>query len=426
MAAKAEEPLQAGEAGRRGEDVRSDLWVRATLRDSGGLDLQVRSKVEPYYGEAIRTQLRSLCATAGVEHAKLELEDQGALPFTIAARVECALRRAGRDVKPVLPEPLARARNPSSKERLRRSRLYLPGNEPKFMVNAFLHGADGLILDLEDSVAAAEKDAARLLVRNALRSLDFGGAERMVRINPGEAGLADLDAIVPQQPHLILLPKCESPAQVQAVDERITAILKAHGLEAALWLLPILETALGIEMAHAIAIASPRVVGLTIGLEDYTADLGVERTVGGQESWYARTALVNAARAAGVQAIDSVFSDVADEEGLHRSSLEAKALGFEGKGCIHPRQIRVIHAAFAPTSTEIAKARQVVWAFEDATRRGLGVVSLGTKMIDPPVVKRAQRSLDLALQLGLLVPDWREEQARLVAAAPAKTKASDE
>ena len=426
MAARAEERVQAGEAGRRGDDVRSDLWVRATLRDSGGLDLQVRSKVEPYYGEAIRTQLRALCATAGVEHAKLELEDQGALPFTIAARVECALRRAGRDVKPVLPEPLARARNPSSKERLRRSRLYLPGNEPKFMVNAFLHGADGLILDLEDSVAAAEKDAARLLVRNALRSLDFGGAERMVRINPGEAGLADLDAIVPQQPHLILLPKCESPAQVQAVDERITAILKAHGLEAALWLLPILETALGIEMAHAIANASPRVVGLTIGLEDYTADLGVERTVGGQESWYARMALVNAARAAGVQAIDSVFSDVADEEALRRSSLEAKALGFEGKGCIHPRQIRVIHEAFAPTSTEIAKARQIVWAFEDATHRGLGVVSLGTKMIDPPVVKRAQRSLDLALQLGLLAPDWREEQGRLVAAAPTKTKASDE
>ena len=427
MPAKGEDRVTTGEAGRRGSEVRSDLWVRVELRDTGGIDLQLRSKVEAYYGEVIRTQLRALCRDLGVEHARLEIEDQGALPFTIAARVECAVRRAGGGGgKSALPEPLAQPRPQSARDRLRRSRLYLPGNEPKFMINASLHGADGIILDLEDSVAATEKDAARVLVRNALRCLDFGAAERMVRINPGELGLADLDAIVPQLPNLILLPKCEDPAQVRAVDERILALLKDCKQEATVWIMPILETALGIAHALAIGTASPRVVGLTIGLEDYTADLGVERTAEGRESLYARNALVNAARAAGVQAIDSVFSDVADEEGLRRSTVEAKSLGFEGKGCIHPRQIRVIHAALAPTVAEIDKARRVVWAFEDATARGLGVVSLGTKMIDPPVVKRAQRSIDLAVQLGLLSPTWREEQAAAAAAAPRKKKESDE
>lgn len=426
MTTKSEDRSRAGEAGRRGADVRSDLWVRVELGDSGGLDLQVRSKVESFYGEGIRTQLRALCSALGVEHARLVVEDQGALPFTIAARVECAIRRAGCAGKPVLPEPLAQPRAQSPRERLRRSRLYLPGNEPKFMINAFLHGADGIILDLEDSVAATEKDAARLLVRNALRCLDFGPAERMVRVNPGELGLADLDAIVPQLPNLILLPKCEDPTQVRAVDERILAILKEHKQDATVWIMPILETALGIERAFAIATASPRVAAITIGLEDYTADLGVERTADGRESLYARMALVNAARAAGVQAIDSVFSDIADQDGLRRSTVEAKSLGFEGKGCIHPRQIRVIHAAFAPTPAEIDKARRIVWAFEDAIARGLGVVSLGTKMIDAPVVKRAQRSIDLAVQLGLLAPAWRAEQAALAATGLAPKKESDE
>jgi citrate lyase subunit beta/citryl-CoA lyase len=278
------------------------------------------------------------------------------------------------------------------------------------MVNALLHGADAIILDLEDSVAAAEKDAARLLVRNALRSVDFGAAERMVRINPGEVGLEDLDAIVPQSPNLILIPKCESSKQVQKVDDHVRSLAKEAKLEQPIWLMPILETALGIQRAYEIADASPRVAALTVGLEDYTADLGVERTLEGQESLHARMALVNAAKAAGVQAIDSVFSDVGDAETLRRSTLEAKSLGFEGKGCIHPRQIDVIHAAFAPSESEIAKARRVVAAFEAATAKGLGVVSLGTKMIDPPVVKRAQRIVDLAVRLGLLAADWRQHE----------------
>jgi len=148
--------------------------------------------------------------------------------------------------------------------------------------------------------------------------------------------------------------------------------------------------------AFEIASASPWNCGLAIGLEDYTADIGVERTKNGIESLFARSAIINAAKAAGIQALDSVFSDVQDDAGLRQSVLDAKAIGFEGKGCIHPRQIQIIHDAFTPTATEIEYAQRVVDAFTEAQRNGSGVVALGSKMIDAPVVKRAQRILSLA------------------------------
>ena len=160
--------------------------------------------------------------------------------------------------------------------------------------------------------------------------------------------------------------------------------------------MPIVESALGVIRAYEIASASPNVVALAIGLEDYTADIGTERTREGRESFWARSQVVNAARAAGVQPIDTVFSDVGDVEGLRESVLEAKSLGFDGKGCIHPRQIAIVHEAFAPTQTELKKARRIVNAFEGAQKKGLAAVSLGSKMIDPPVVKRALRVVKLA------------------------------
>jgi citrate lyase subunit beta/citryl-CoA lyase len=166
--------------------------------------------------------------------------------------------------------------------------------------------------------------------------------------------------------------------------------------------MPILETALGIENAFEIAMASPAVAALTIGLEDYTADLGVRKTLDGAESLYARTRLVNAAAAAGIQAIDSVFGDVGDEEGLRAWARRSRSLGFEGMGCIHPRQVRPIHEAFAPSPAEIEKALRIVAAFEEAESMGLGVVSLGTRMVDPPVVLRAQRLVAMARKAGLI------------------------
>jgi citrate lyase subunit beta/citryl-CoA lyase len=264
------------------------------------------------------------------------------------------------------------------------------------MLNAGLHKPDGIILDLEDSVAPPEKDAARTLVRNALRSIDFKDSERMVRINQGDRGLEDLEFIAAHNVHVVLIPKVESAEQVIAVDKKISELLAAKAIGRPVYLMPIVESALGAIRAYEIATASPNIVALTIGLEDYTADIGVQRTDEGRESFWARCQVINAARAAGVQPIDSVYSDVANMEGLRQAVLEAKGLGFDGKGCIHPRQITVIHEAFAPTEAELTKARRIVEAFEEAQKMGLGVVSLGSKMIDPPVVKRAQRIVRLA------------------------------
>jgi citrate lyase subunit beta/citryl-CoA lyase len=337
----------------------------------------------------------------GVEHAFVKMVDEGALPFVIAARVEAAVRRAGMgNHKSARPEefPLPAA---SARDRLRRSRLYLPGNEPKYFVNAGLHGPDAVILDLEDSVHLSEKDAARLLVRNALRAVDFGAAERMVRINQLPAGLADLEEIVPQSPDLILIPKVETASQVTEVSDVIARIAKQAGATRPIWLMPILESALGIENAFAIATASERIAGITIGLEDYTADLGVVKTAAGNETLFARMRVVNAAHAAHVQAIDSVYGDVADSEGLQRWGEAARAMGYEGMGCIHPMQIGIIHRAFAPSQSELEKAMKIVAAYEDAQIRGLGVVSLGSKMIDAPVVQRALKLVERAKQMGL-------------------------
>lgn len=320
----------------------------------------------------------------------------------IDARLEAAVRRAGitpnmaalPDAVPLTP--------PSTRDRLRRSRLYLPGNEPKYFINAGLHAPDAIILDLEDSVHHAEKDVARLLVRNALRAVDFAQCERMVRINPFPLGRSDLEEIVPQNPDLILIPKAESAEQVREVDALITALQGHTGCVRPIWLMPIVETAHGVEHVYAIAHASHRNAAITIGLEDYTADLGVAKTAVGSESLYARMRLVNAAKAAGLQAIDSVYGDVSDSEGLLRWGEASRAMGFEGMGCVHPLQIPIIHQAFAPSAAEIAKAQKIAKAFDEAQARGLGVVSVGSKMIDPPVVQRALKLMERARQMGLV------------------------
>ena len=390
-----------GEAGRAGGDIRSDLHVSIEEHASGGIQIELRSRVDLYYGQNIRVQVREVLRTLGVEHARVNIVDEGALPFVIAARVEAAVLRAGLGTRQSTLADAVPLPPPSPKDRLRRSRLYLPGNEPKYFINAGLHGPDAIILDLEDSVHFAEKDAARLLVRNALRAVDFGAAERMVRINQLPLGLADLQQIVPQAPDLILLPKTETPEQIYDVVESIDSIARLCGVSRPIWLMPILESALGIENAFSIAQSSDRIAALAIGLEDYTADLGVTKTTGGTESLYARMRVVNAAHAAQVQAIDSVFGDVSDNDALVRWGESSRAMGFEGMGCIHPMQIGPIHRAFAPTSSELDKALQIVAAYDDAQARGLGVVSLGSKMIDAPVVQRALKLVARARQMGL-------------------------
>ena len=381
-------------AGRQGKENRSDCYFEVTTARKGGIQLEINSKVASMYGESIRNLIYEMCEFFEIKNLKIYLEDYGALPFTLAARFELAIKRLFPNIEKEFLLPF----NPNSqygtkKERFRRSRLYLPGNQPKLFINAGLHKPDGIILDLEDSVSPQEKDAAQLLVRNALRSVDFYGAERMVRINQLPRGIEDLKFVVPHNVHVILIPKCESAEDVLSVKEETDKIRKAHKIRKKIYFMPIIESAKGILNAYEIASASQDVCAIAIGLEDYTADIGAQRTNEGKESFYARSALVNAAKAAGVQAIDTVFSDVNDMEGLRASVLEAKSLGFDGKGCIHPRQIKVVHEAFAPTEEEIEKAKKIVAAFEEAKEKGLGVVSLGSKMIDPPVVKRAINTL---------------------------------
>jgi citrate lyase subunit beta / citryl-CoA lyase len=393
--------LQGAAAGHCGGSVRSDCRVSIEPTTSGGIQLSVKSRVASYYGDSIREQVLAIVDSFEVTDANVAIEDEGALPFVIAARVEAALRSAGYIGSPNDSTEFPRI-SPSAQDRLRRSRLYLPGSEPKYFINAALHEPDAIILDLEDSVHPNDKFASRILVRNALQAIDFDTCERMVRINQAPIGWDDLDEIVPKRPDLILIPKIENAHQVQDIDRRISTLEREHGIDHKIWLMPIIESALGIENAYAIAIASDRNVALTIGLEDYTADLGVPKTKEGYESLYARLRVVNAARAANLQAIDSVYGDVGDLEGLRSWGERSRGLGFEGMGCVHPSQIEVIHRAFSPTGAEIQKAAKIVEAFNEAQAAGRSVISVGSKMIDPPVVHRAQVIMKRATALGLV------------------------
>ncbi len=392
--------------GNAGPGIRSDCEITLELRQEGGTDIDLTSKVKALFGDSIENMCIDILKFFKIRNAKVEINDSGALPFVIAARLEAAIKKLTDTDIDFLPELIRENRYSTTAARFRFSRLYLPGNTPGMMLNAGLHSADGIILDLEDSVAPEKKEEARILVRNALRQVDFRGAERMVRINRGETGLKDLRTVIPHNVNLILLPKCDIPDQVKVIDSEINSIRKKLKIRNPVFLMPIIESALGVENSPAIARASENVVALAIGLEDFTADLGVARTAEGKESLYARSRLVIAAKAAGIQPIDSVFSDAADIEGLKQNVMNSKALGFEGMGCIHPRQIAVINQGFAPDEAEIEKAQKIVIAFEEARKAGLGVVVLGSKMIDQPVVARAQKTIDLAIKLGKLSRNW--------------------
>jgi citrate lyase subunit beta/citryl-CoA lyase len=396
-------------AGNSGPKVRSDCEIILEIRSEGEITIDLISKVKQLFGASIKNLITEVLDFFGVKHAVVKINDSGALPFVIAARMESAVKQLISTDLEYLPDFLKENIYSTTRDRFRFARLYLPGNTPGLMINAGLHSADGIILDLEDSVAPEKKDEARILVRNALRQISFFGAERMVRINQGERGLEDLHFVIPHNVNLVLIPKCESGEYIMQVENEISGIKRKLNLRNQVYLMPIIESALGVEKSFEIARGSENVVAIAIGLEDYTADLGVSRTIEGNESFYARTRLIVSAKAAGIQPIDSVFSDVADMEALKQTVMISKSLGFEGMGCIHPRQIAVIKQGFAPDKTEIEKSKKIVLAFEAAKINGLGVVALGSKMIDPPVVARAQKIIDLAIRLNLLSSVWMSE-----------------
>jgi len=395
-------------AGNSGTGIRSDCMVQIELMDEGGIELDLKSKVQALYGDDIKMQVKRTLNHFGIGNARVLLEDSGALSYVISARIEATVKSLIDTDKEYLPPILEENLYVTARDRNRFSRLYLPGNTPHLMLNAGIHKPDGVILDLEDAVAVQKKDEARYLVRNALRAVNFYGAERMVRINQLPRGLDDLEYVVPHNVNLILLPKCESADQVHQVNDKIRSLDKVNK-EQDVWLMPIIESARGIVNCEQIAASASNVVALAIGLEDFTADMGVLRTQDATESFYSRSKLVIACKSEGIQAIDSVYSDVSDMEGLKETVQKSKALGFNGMGCIHPRQIAVIHENYAPEEAEIEKAKKIYKAFIEAEKKGLGVVSLGTKMIDPPVVKRAQRTISMAIDMGKLEKNWEEE-----------------
>ena len=287
---------------------------------------------------------------------------------------------------------------------MRRSMLFLPGNNPNLLINGNCLGADAVIFDLEDAVSPTEKDAARILVRNTMRYLDFRGCETIVRINSIDTAYwqEDLDTILPCKPNLILLPKTSSAADVLAADEYMTLLEEKLGFEKnSVGLMPLIETALGVENSFQIASSSKRVKALFLGAEDLTADLQCKRTKEGREIEYARTRLVVAARAAGVDVYDTPFTDVNDDEGIWVDAKTAKALGFNGKASISPRHVEVINSVFSPTQADVDYAYEVMDAIELAKKQGKGAIALHGKMIDAPIVARAQRTIAMAQALGM-------------------------
>lgn len=392
-------------SGNKGDAVRSDCFIE--LLDQGRAHNQVflKSKVKALYGKSIETLCLEMLDFFELKGVSVNIEDSGALPFVIAARLEAAIKQFISTEKSFLFEKLMENDYPVPANRYRRSRLYVPGNNPKMMINAGIYGSDAVILDLEDAVLPEKKYEARLLVRNALCQINFYGAERMVRINQVPHGLNDLEYIVPFGVHTIVVPKCESPDDILFVEQRIR---KITGQASSIHLIPIIESALGVENAFEIAIASENVVALAIGLEDYTADIGAQRTDEGRESFYSRSRIINAARAAGIQPLDSVVSNFEDLEALTVSAQNSKALGFEGIGCIHPGQIQTVNKSFSPSEKEIEKAKKIVFAFFQAEKEGKGVVAVDSKMVDAPVVKRAQKTIENAIVFGLLNQNWME------------------
>jgi len=287
---------------------------------------------------------------------------------------------------------------------LRRSMLFMPGNNPGMLQTAEVFGSDSIILDLEDAVSLGEKDAARILIKGALKTFNYGTTEVVIRINPFSTpfALEDVDVMARLKPHAILLPKA-TPEDMKQLDEMLTKIEKEEGFEeGVIRIHALVETTFGVETVYETLQMSNRIESVCLGGEDLAADLGVARTADSEELFYARTKVVNACKALNIEAIDTPFTDTNDEAGLLADTIHAKKLGFTGKLSINPRQIDTIHKVYSPTADEISWANRVMYAKDEAEKEGLGVFSLDGKMIDAPIITRAINTLNTARIIGLV------------------------
>jgi citrate lyase subunit beta / citryl-CoA lyase len=289
-------------------------------------------------------------------------------------------------------------------EKLRRTMLFMPGNNPGMIQNAGILGSDSIILCLEDAVSPAEKDSARILVRNAIKTVNFYGAELVVRVNPlsTEFGIEDIDVIGRVKPDALMIPKA-TEEDLETIHAMLDKIEEEEGFDkGSIKLFPIVESAYGLENVYSIIKSSSRVVGVLLGAEDLTADLEIKRTKEGEEIFYARSKVAAACKALKVDAVDTPFADLTDEEGFIKDINKGKSLGMTGKAAINPRQIDTIHDVFAPTEAEIKYALRVMDAQEEAKREGKGVFSLDGKMVDAPIIARAQTIIKKAKLSGLI------------------------
>jgi citrate lyase subunit beta / citryl-CoA lyase len=284
-------------------------------------------------------------------------------------------------------------------KKLRRTMLFCPASEPKMFFNTPIYNPDCIIFDLEDAVAYSEKDSARDLICEAVKFIDYKDIEIFVRINPlyTEFGETDVREVVKAGVRNIRLPMCETAEDVKRLDTLLETVERENGIEEGrVKIQCAIETPKGVLNALAIATATPRVVAISFGAEDFTRTLGVDRTKGARELLYARSHIVLAASAAKVDAIDTVWSDISDMEGFREEVKDAKLLGFSGKSCIHPAQVKEVHKIFTPTAEEIEKSLRIIHAAKEAQEKGVGVITVEGKMVDIPVIQKAERIIDLA------------------------------
>lgn len=377
-----------------GTQESSDLMVKIAPAH-GELEIVIHSEVIKQFGEHIRQVVNDTLRAMNVHQGLIIIEDKGALDCVIRARLQSALMRAA--------DEQAINWGGAEMSKLRRSMLFLPGANAAMLSTAFIYRPDSIMFDLEDAVALREKDTARMLVFHALSHPMYQDIETVVRINPLSTpfGLLDLEAAVRAGVDVIRLPKTDTPDDIYELEGHLERIEQACGREVgSTRVMAAIESAIGVINAVAIARSSPRLIGIALAAFDYVMDMQTERG-DGTELFYARCAVLHAARAAGIDAFDVVWSDVNDEAGFLREVDLIRKMGFNGKSLINPRQIDLLHNAYAPTQEEVDHARRVIEAAEEGERNGLGVVSLNGKMVDAPIINHAQVVLERAAASGV-------------------------
>ena len=378
-----------------GSEAKGDCLIAAESADI--LQIEIKTKVQALVAQGIQMVVEGVLAQYGSPDLAVTVQDFGSLDYVLAARTETAIRNAlSLDAAPL---ETSVQRSATASDRLRRSRLYAPGNNPRLLAGIDVHGADCVLLDLEDSVPVSEKASARVLVKHLLAAIAFP-QDVWVRMNSLDAGgELDVREVLHGHPHGLCLPKAESADDVIHLSKLLDEVEAAYGIEPGFTrIMPIIETACGVLRCEEITTADPRIVMVAFGAEDFTRDAGAIRS--NNSLLFARSMIVAAATVAGIQASDTVFADLNDADGLAAETALARELGFDGKGAINPRQLTTIHRAFSPTEDELAYAARVVEAADAAEREGSGALALDGKMVDKPVLERAKRVLKYGERLS--------------------------